>query len=441
METRLTASGLNPMLLKIALILTATLLLLWPLELVKSLISERGDLRGAALGHVADSVGHAQQIGAVMLSVAVTRTWNADGKTVSDTVEHHLLARDVTIDGSVSSAARHSGIYAIPTFLASLHVQGTLAGGDLQALMAPESGVVKQHGPIRLVLVVTDPSGIRSLDGIRVGGQLYAAAPVLGGDLKGVGVELPSTDRDLPEQLEFSFDLQLSGTERLQFLPFAASTEIDLRSPWPSPSFSGAFGPDDKTHIGAEGFAAHWHVLQLNRDYPQRWEGDAVGAAQIRGSAFGVDFYQPVDTYQRNYRALHYAFLFIALTFMVMFLLENVLALPLHPVQYAMTGAALAVFYLMLLAVSEHLSFGDSYALAAAALCALLGIYYSGVLRSRRAGVLVGLVSAGCYALIYLLILSEENALLFGALSLFAVLAAIMIATRRIDWYRLTAAR
>jgi inner membrane protein len=193
--------------------------------------------------------------------------------------------------------------------------------------------------------------------------------------------------------------------------------------------------------VGSQGFAAHWHVLQLNRDYPQGWTGDAVGAAQIRNSAFGVDFYQPVDAYQRNYRANHYAFLFVALTFMVMFLLENVLARPLHPVQYAMTGAALAVFYLVLLAVSEHLSFDASYALAASALCALFGIYYGGVLHSRRAGLLVGLVSASCYGLLYLLILSEENALLFGALSLFAVLAAIMIATRRIDWYRLTAAR
>lgn len=434
-------SRFNPLIVKLGLVLLSALLLLWPLSLVQGLINERGSLRAAALERVAGNVGHAQEIGAIIASVAVTKTWTADGKTVSDTVEHHLLARSVTIAGSVSSGTRHSGIYAIPTFLASLHVDGAITTADLKALMAPEAGVVKQCGPVRLTLVLADPAGLRALDGIRVAGKLLPAAPVLGGDLKGVGVLLPWADAELPEELEFSYDLQLSGTERLQFLPFAATTEVDLRSAWPSPSFSGAFGPDDSTHVGPQGFVARWHVLQLNRDYPQGWSGDAVGAAQIRNSAFGVDFYQPVDTYQRNYRANHYAFLFVALTFMVMFLLESVLARPLHPVQYAITGAALAVFYLVLLAVSEHLSFDASYALAASALCTLFGIYYSGVLHSPRAGLLVGLVSGSCYGLLYLLILSEENALLFGALSLFAVLAAIMIATRRIDWYRLTAAR
>jgi inner membrane protein len=106
-----------------------------------------------------------------------------------------------------------------------------------------------------------------------------------------------------------------------------------------------------------------------------------------------------------------------------------------------MMGAALALFYLVLLALSEHVNFAAAYALAAAALSSLLAIYFSGVGHSRRAGILTGVIAGTCYALMYLLVLSEDYALLFGALALFAVLSGIMIGTRKLDWYRLTAAR
>jgi len=92
-----------------------------------------------------------------------------------------------------------------------------------------------------------------------------------------------------------------------------------------------------------------------------------------------VDFYQPVDAYQRDYRATHYAVLFIALTFMALFLWEHTLGAPVHAMQYAMTGAALSVFYLVLTAVSEHLDFAASYGLAASSMTGLLSIYFSGV--------------------------------------------------------------
>jgi len=427
----------NPLLVKFVSIVLTLLLLCIPLNLVQGLIGERNTLRSNAIERVAGNVGHAQQLGAVMLTVPLTRSWTEDGKTSTDTTLHHLLAQTVHIDGNVTSSTRHSGIYSVPTFAARLKIDGTIATAAWRDLLAPEPGIVKRLGPITLMLALTDPTGIRVLDGVRVDGKTYAVAPIPGSILKGVGFELAPAGAALPDEIGFAFDLQISGTERLQFLPFAASTQVDLHSTWPSPSFSGAYGPLAATQVSAQGFNAQWRVLQLNRDFPQEWAGDKVSAGQLAESAFGVDFYQPVDTYQCNYRAVHYAFLLIGLSFMILFLLEHLFGLALHPVQYAMTGAALATFYLVLLAVSEHLAFGWAYGLASAALVGLLGIYYSGVAGSVRTGTVAGLITGLCYALLYLLILSEENALLFGALLLFATLAAIMIATRKVDWYRL----
>jgi inner membrane protein len=232
------------------------------------------------------------------------------------------------------------------------------------------------------------------------------------GGLQGVSAELAFLAPGTPLRLSFSADLAVSGTERLQFLPFAKSTHVKLSSSWPTPSFSGAFSPDAAPQIGPHGFAADWRVLQINRDYPQFWTDGAVADKQVEKSAFGVDFYQPVDTYQRDYRATHYAVLFIALTFMALFLWEHTLGAPIHAMQYAMTGAALSVFYLVLLAVSEHLEFAASYALAASAMTGLLSFYFSGVLKSRAAGWVT------------------------GALAIFFLLATIMVGTRKLDWYR-----
>jgi inner membrane protein len=429
-------SRINPLLAKILLIVALSLALLLPLGRMESLIAERSALRDSAVERVAHGVGHAQSIGAVMMIVPVTRTWVDGGKDFSETKSLRVLADSVDVTGSVSTELRKSGIYTVPTFKAALHVSGSISNELLMGMLAPEQGVNKKPGRPTLFLAVSDPSGIRTLDGIRVDDQLLSVSAAAEGGLHGVSAELPAYTAGTLQRLSFAADLSISGTERLQFLPLAQSTHVSLGSAWPNPSFSGAFSPDSAPRVGPQGFAADWRVLQINRDYPQFWADDGVSAEQVAKSAFGVDFYQPVDTYQRDYRAIHYAILFIALTFMALFLWEHTLGTRVHPMQYAMTGVALSVFYLVLLALSEHLNFAASYALASAAMSALLSVYFSGVLGSRRAGFVTGVLAGICYSLLYFLVLSEEYALLFGALALFFLLAVIMLSTRGLDWYR-----
>jgi inner membrane protein len=433
-------SRINPLLAKILSIVLLSLVLLIPLGRMESLIAERSALRDSAVERIANGVGHAQSIGAIMMILPVTRNWVENGKECSETKTLRVLANSADVTGSVSTELRRSGIYTVPTFKATLHLSGSISNESLVAMLAPEPGVNKKLGRPSLFLAISDPSGIRVLDGIRVDDVRLPVSAAVQGGLHGVSAELSAFSAGMPQRWLFAADLSLSGTERLQFLPFAQSTHVSLSSPWPNPSFSGAFSPDAAPRVAAGGFAADWRVLQINRDYPQFWTDDGVSAAQVAKSAFGVDFYQPVDAYQRDYRAIHYAILFIALTFMALFLWEHTLGTRVHPMQYAMTGAALSVFYLVLLAVSEHLNFAASYALAAAAMSVLLSVYFSGVLLSRRAGFATGALAGTCYSLLYLLVLSEDYALLFGALALLFLLAVIMMATRKLDWYRVAEA-
>jgi inner membrane protein len=430
-------TSINPLLAKLSLVALLTLLLLVPLGRVEGLISERAALRDSAVARVASGVGHAQAIGAVMMVVPVTRTWVNNGKEYCETKRQRWLADSVVVTGRVDGALRNSGIYTVPTFKATLHITGWISDQRLIAVRAPESGVTKRIGTLSLFLAVSDPAGIRNLPGIQIDNTLMPANAAAEAGLQGVSVELAAPDADTPPgRWQFALDLTLSGTERLQFLPFADTTQVKLESSWPHPSFSGAFSPDAPPEVGSHGFLADWRVLEINRSYPKSWADAAVSTEDLAKSAFGVDFYQPVDAYQRDYRSIHYAVLFIALTFMGLFLWEHTLGVRVHPMQYAMTGAALAVFYLILTALSEHMSFAGSYALAAGAMTLLLGAYFSGVWQSRRAGAVTGLLAGVCYSLLYLLVLSEDYALLFGALALFTLLAIIMIGTRKLDWYR-----
>ena len=147
---------------------------------------------------------------------------------------------------------------------------------------------------------------------------------------------------------------------------------------------------------------------------------------------------QPVDIYHQGERAVKYGVLFIVMTFVIAFLWEVTSGVIVHPVQYLFIGAALCIFYLLLLAVSEHVGFDAAYLVAAAANIALIAWYWTWVSRGGlRNGLVMGGALTALYAYLYLLLRLEDYALAAGALGLFALLACVMYLTRRVDWYHL----
>ncbi len=142
----------------------------------------------------------------------------------------------------------------------------------------------------------------------------------------------------------------------------------------------------------------------MNRTYGDRWFQGSTSTETLLGSGFGIELVQPVDIYQRSTRAVKYGGLFIALSFLTLFLVENLQCRPVHPIQYGLMGLALTVFYLLLLALAEHIGFLLAYVLATAALCILMSVYLAGGFRSARAGLVSGGIFAATYALLYLLV-------------------------------------
>ncbi len=240
--------------------------------------------------------------------------------------------------------------------------------------------------------------------------------------------------------VEFSLRLSLRGGKSIGFLPFGEETRVKLESPWPSPSFVGSFLPA-RPEVGPDGFKADWYVLSLGRSYPQAWLAGEVEPKNLSASRFAVDLLIPVDAYLKSERSVKYGILFVLLPFIALFLYEVGTHVRVHPMQYLLVGLAECLFYLLLLSLSEHMAFDLAYLASAAATVALVSVYASAVLRGWRRAAVVPPLLAAAYGFLYAALQSEDYALLIGSLGLFVLLAAVMLLTRHVDWYRLARPR
>jgi inner membrane protein len=288
------------------------------------------------------------------------------------------------------------------------------------------------------------------IDGVAVpvlAGTQHAAHP------RGFHADVAESFAGARRPLRAEVGIELVGSGELAFAPVADSTRVALASDWPHPSFAGRFLPLDR-QVGETGFTARWQLNALATTAPQaaaygapacRLYDSVVDEVSPREDArrtacvetFGVAFIDPVSPYVLSDRATKYGLLFIALTFVGVGAVEVMRRLRVHPIQYLLVGSALAVFFLLLVSLSEHVPFAVAYLAAAAACTALLTFYGSFVLRGSRAGAAFGAAIAALYAALYALLQLEQTALLLGSIMLFAVLAGLMVATRRIDWYGL----
>ena len=195
-----------------------------------------------------------------------------------------------------------------------------------------------------------------------------------------------------------------------------------------------------KHALGADGFTATWQVSRYAAQGGERLAACERGraCAALLAQELGVSFIEPAGIYLRLERASKYGFLFIGLTFAAFILFELFRRLPIHPVQYTLVGLALAMFFLLLTALSEHIAFALAYVSATLACVALIGAYVGYVTRSAAIGAAFGAALGALFGVLYMLLRAEDYALLAGSVLLFVLLAALMMLTRRVDWYQVT---
>ena len=414
--------------LKAAILTGVALVLLLPLSLLGSLVAERTRQRDAAVQTVARGWGDRQWLGGPLLAIPVTSGSDPtrDWYVLPDQLE-------ISVELHVQDSRRRLGLYDVPVYVARVHARGRFdLPHDMARLTRGDAAVHLHPEQARILLPIKDPRGLRDLASVTQGFENFEPFDGFPIPVLAAPIDLVTDPQAGTRDFDLSFDV--AGTQALEFLPLARVMHVQAHGNWPDPGFSDGYLPTERS-VDGRGFSASWQVLNLNRAYGDRWFQDSTSAQTLLASGFGVELVQPVDIYQRSMRAVKYAGLFIALSFLTLFLAENLQRRRVHPIQYGLMGLALSVFYLLLLALAEHLGFLLAYVFATAALCLLMSVYLAAALRSAAAGAWAGGIFAATYALLYLLVTSESYALLAGALALFALLATTMYLTRRIDWY------
>ena len=449
-----------PLMGKALALLAVTLGLLMALDAVSGLVQEReGRLREAEAA-VADSLAGAQSLLGPVVQRVCVETWPAtegSGAERRQITQQHtevlrVTPRHLGLQADARIETRHRGLFKINGYATQARLQaGFPALGTMQPEPRHAGGVVRCQAPT-LWVAVSDVRGIRQAS-VRLAGQALTVQPGSGyaGQAAGFQARLPEAALGTPP-LQAEVTLDLLGTASLAVAPIGEQTEVQLRSDWPHPSFAGRFLPAGHD-VSAQGFQARWQLSALATSAAARAIAGAepcrlapavaadrpAAAASADGCVenFGVHFIDPVSPYVMSDRATKYGLLFIVLTFVGVGLVEVLRQLRVHPIQYLLVGSAIAMFFLLLVSLSEHLAFGIAYAAASAACTVLLAFYGRFVLHSRRGGLLFGAAVALLYASLYGLLMLEQSALVLGSLGLFGVLAGVMAATRRIDWYAL----
>jgi inner membrane protein len=251
----------------------------------------------------------------------------------------------------------------------------------------------------------------------------------------GINIKLPNLKDQIGDKVNFQFKLDLQGSQNLSFIPLGSSTEVNLQSSWNSPSFNGNFLPDARS-VSDSGFSAEWSILQLNRNFPQSWT-KGISNETLESAAFGMDLLLPLDDYQKSLRSAKYASMTIALTFLIFFLVEVLNQRKIHPLQYALVGISLILFYTLLVSISEHSNFNLAYGISTLGVVAMISLYSISIFKKAKVVLLLTLILGGIYGFLFVTLQLADYALLMGSIGLSIILGGTMYFTRNIDWYKL----
>jgi inner membrane protein len=422
--------------LKLLVIGVITGVILVALAMVNGTINDRQKYRDDAVKSIESSYAGPQTVIGPVLVRPYTQTivTMEDGEKGTKKGVEHVSALTATsfphaldVRGKLTPTERRHGLYTVTVYEFAGHLKGTIE------IVQPQITGKVEWGEPYLAMSVEDVRGIVGTPTVVINGtpgtMLQGADSPMGWQpnlrvpLRGV--------KELNGHVEFAIDINLAGTEQLSVAPVGDSNHVELSSTWRSPLFAGQFLPRTRD-VGGYGFSAAWDVSSLATGTQAQMESRPVKPIDL----MNVSLLTPIDAYKLSDRATKYGILFVVLTFGGFFLFEMMKRLPIHPVQYLLVGFGLAIFFLLLISFSEHTAFALAYLVSSAACIGLLTFYLSYVLQSVARGLGFGGMLTALYAAVYGLLISEDNALILGSLMLFVVLAAVMVVTRKVDWYK-----
>lgn len=408
------------------------LLLLIPAYFVQNLVQEREARQKEAFIEVSSKWADQQNITGPVLVIPYTRSAaDKDGKPIIIKSLAYFLPDKLNIESTVRPEKRYRGIYEVMLYSSSIRLSGNFGALPLQKLALTAADMVWREA--YLCLSITDARGLKDELQLKWNDSTLSLTPsFVNNAVFKEGFVSPVTINEMSANAGFNFSSQvnLNGSQQLLFTPVGKQTTVHMQSTWPDPSFNGSQLPDTSS-ISKKGFTAGWKSFSHTRNFPQAWKDDVYN---LSSSSLGVDLFIPVNGYQKTMRSVKYAILCILLTFTAFFLIETNNKKSVHPVQYALIGFALILFYTLLLSFSEYIGFNGAYAVATSATVGLIAWFVKGLLQSGKLSVLLSLVLVLLYSYIFTILQLQDYALLLGSVGLFLTLAIVMYYSRRVQW-------
>ncbi len=446
--------------LKLLLVCGLVLLMGIPALFISLISYDRAGRANDVTREVSERYGGDQSVLGPIL-VAPFTTYNKEG-AIAHIGQYVVFAEsgNVTLDDLTTDTQQRS-LYKVQTYQASADFKASFTLPE--NLSALNAGRTINWDRAQILIGMSDVRGLRDDVFLSVNGEAKRQfEPAISGDLQGqigrgddiysksfssmptvmsgTGLQYMSVNvGDLIEKGSFDVAalLPIKGAQKLTLAPFAKSTKAAVTGDWPHPGFQGKFPPETR-EITENGFKATWSVPFLARGIPARGPAQTLGLNSFNKRAMGIDLVQLVNPYQKVNRALKYAIMFIGLVFLAYFLFEVMIGTRVHAAQYVLIGLAQCIFYLLLLAFSEHIGFTLAFMIAAGATIAATAGYAGAVFGGTKYAVRAGIVFAGVYGLLYVLMQIEDFALMVGAITSFLAIAGTMYLTRNIDWYGIT---
>lgn len=434
------------------------IILLIPASSIESLIYERQQRADEVITEISDKWSGSQTISGPVLVVPYKKQEVIDkgekGKEIREYTEKaFFLPEQLNIEGNVDPEILHRGIFDAVVYESALKINATFNKPDFKTWSVNDEMILWNDA--YMVFGITDLRGISDIPVFTAGDEALTAEPSnniglsVGKPVQShIAEERPSSfkQRELSTTgivtkmnwaaaenfaSNVEINLNLKGSRRLDFIPAGKNTSVKLTGTWSNPSFDGGFLPASR-EITDNGFTASWKVLHFNRPFSQQWTGSHQ---ELSGADFGVKLIMPVDQYQKSIRTAKYAVLIILLTFMALFLVEIVQKIRIHPFQYILIGAALIIYYTLLLSFSEHIGYNLGYIISSFATVGLIGAYSTTFLQSKKLTALFVTLLGIFYTFVYVIILQQDFSLLLGSIGLFIIVGALMYFSRKVRWY------
>ncbi len=424
--------------------------------MILDLVEERQKLSESVIDEVSKGWGNKQIHTGPALVIPYYQFIQGDDKTkspVKSKTQIVVFPEQLSIEGKINTEEKYRSLYKVLLYNSAIKVKGSFKLPEPSLTNINPADILWDEASV--IMGISDLKGINDELSLLWNGKSISLNPGMS-DISFSSERITEKDNQyslsefesqiygVPTGLQgkitidaakinydFSYSLQLRGSKALLFAPLAKSTKVRIQSTFPDPVYYGGFLPDHTTNT--QGFDAKWNILEYNKSTPAFVKGN--NHISLGDNLFGVEIRVLVDSYAKTHRAGKYMILFIILTFLVVFLTEIVQRINIHIFQYTLIGLALAIFFTLLLSISEFWGFDLAYSGAAVATIGLIFLYSLGMFKNKKSsGLLLGLMVA-LFAYIYIIIQLEKTALLAGSIGLFVIIALTMYVTRKIKWF------